>query len=84
MLLKSLWHLRDLVTDHKTGKLRETVLWSNIGKFVMTVAFCWLTYKNQLTEWYVLAYGGIVICHEMGSRLISQQATKDPSSDGHP
>jgi hypothetical protein len=83
MLLKSLWHLRDLVTDHTTGKLRETVLWSNIGKLVMTAAFCWLTYKNQLTEWYVLAYGGIVIFHEMGSRLISQQAPKDPSSDPH-
>ena len=26
------WHLMDLLTDDKTGRLRETKLWSNISK----------------------------------------------------
>jgi hypothetical protein len=85
MKLASLWHIRDLVVDHKTGKLRETALWSNIGKTAMTWAFCWLTLKNQLTEWYVLAYGGIVVFHELGSRVISRGVLdRAPPHDGQP
>ena len=77
-----LWHLRDLFTDHQTGKLRETSLWSNIGKFAMTFSFIFLTIKGSLTEWYVAAYGGVVVLHEMGAKYLNQrqqQVDKQPN-----
>ena len=67
------WRLRDLVTDHKTGKLRETAVWSNIGKATMTVAFAHEAWVGTLTEWFVVAYGGLVILHEATSRMLNQR-----------
>lgn len=67
------WHLRDLVVDHKTGMLRETALWSNIGKATMTFAFGWQTTHSTLTEWYVAAYGAAVIFHELAARHFNQK-----------
>lgn len=62
------WHLRDLVTDSKTGRLRETLIWSNIGKAAMTFAFLLATIRGATTEWLWLTYGGVVVLHELGSR----------------
>ena len=33
------WCVMDLVVDHRTGKLRESAVWSNVGKASMTWAF---------------------------------------------
>jgi hypothetical protein len=62
-----------LVTDHQTGKLRESSFWSNIGKATMTGAFITQSYRGTLTEWYVLAYGSLVVCHELASRYFNQK-----------
>lgn len=67
------WHLRDLIVDHQTGRLRETALWSNVGKAMMTAAFGWQTYHSSLTEWYVAAYGAAVIFHELAARHYNQK-----------
>ena len=67
------WHIRDLVTDERTGRLRETKLWSNIGKAVMTFAFVLVTVRGAGTEWLWLTYGGVVVLHELGSKALNQK-----------
>jgi hypothetical protein len=63
----------DLVTDHTTGKLRETSLWSNIGKAAMTWAFCYTIYKGGSNELLWVAYGSIVVVHEAAARFFNQR-----------
>ena len=70
------WHLRDLVTDERTGRLRETKLWSNIGKALMSVAFIVVTMRGAGTEWLWLTYGGVVVLHELGSKFMNQSQQK--------
>lgn len=67
------WHYSDLVTDHKSGLLRETSVWSNIGKAAMTVAFLYVVYKGKSSQWLWLAYGGVVVAHESVSRVLNQK-----------
>jgi hypothetical protein len=69
------WHIRDLVTDHQTGKLRETAVWSNIGKAAMTWGFVYTVYqqKANFNELLWLAYGSIVILHELSARYFNQK-----------
>ncbi len=69
------WHLRDLVTDHKTGKLRETAVWSNIGKASMTWAFIYTVFyaKGSFSELLWVAYGSIVVAHELTARYFNQK-----------
>jgi hypothetical protein len=71
-----LWHLRDLITDHQTGKLRETAIWSNIGKAALTYGLCHQIKTGTLTEWFVAAYGAVVIMHEVAARVMNQRQQK--------
>jgi len=67
------WRVKDLFVDHKTGKLRETALWSNVGKATMTWGFVYQTIHGGMTEWFLLAYGAIVIVHEGAARFFNQR-----------
>ena len=67
------WCLLDLVTNQQTGKLRETAVWSNIGKGAMTWAFIWVVLRGGNSEWLWLAYGGIVVSHEAIARYQNQR-----------
>ena len=67
------WHLRDLFVDHATGRLRESKLWSNVGKAAMTWAFCYAVYKGQNTDWLWTAYGVPVLGHEFVTRMLNQK-----------
>ena len=69
------WHFRDLVTDHQTGKLRETAVWSNVGKAAMTWGFVYTVFyaKGAFSEALWIAYGAIVVAHEMGARYFNQK-----------
>ena len=67
------WCFMDLVTDHQTGKLRESSLWSNVGKAAMTWAFCFVVYKGGSNEWLWVAYGSIVVLHDAASRFFNQK-----------
>ena len=81
------WCVMDLVVDHQTGKLRETAVWSNIGKLTMTWAFVSLTLSNHLTEFYVAAFGALVIGHELFARYFNQKQQvldKDKDHATHP
>lgn len=69
------WCLMDLVTDHQTGKLRETAVWSNIGKAAMTWAFVYTVFyaKGTFSELLWVAYGSIVVAHELSARYFNQR-----------
>ncbi len=69
----SRWHWRDLFVDHKSGKLRETALWSNIGKTALTWAFVHYVQKGVATYEYWAAFGGIVVLHESAARFFNQR-----------
>ncbi len=66
----------DLVTDARTGRLRETALWSNVGKAVMTWAFVYTIWKGGSSEFLWLTYGSIVILHEVAARVVGQRQQK--------
>lgn len=68
-----LWCVMDLVVDHQTGKLRETAVWSNTGKAVMTWAFCYTIWTGHSSEWLWVAYGSIVVLHEATARYFNQR-----------
>jgi hypothetical protein len=70
------WHWHDLIVDHQTGRLRETAVWSNIGKLAMTGWFLHEVWTGTLTEWFVAAYGAVVIMHEVAARVLNQQQQK--------
>ena len=67
------WKLSDLVCDHRTGKLRETLLWSNIGKAAMTWGFVYNVWTGDSSQWLWVAYGGIVVAHEAVARVLNQK-----------
>ena len=69
------WCVMDLVVDHQTGKLRETALWSNIGKAVMTWGFIYTVFysKGNFSELLWVAYGSIVVIHEATARYLNQK-----------
>ena len=70
------WHFMDLVTDHHTGKLRETAVWSNAGKAAMTWAFIFTVLHGNGSEWLWVAYGSIVVLHEAAARIMNQRQQK--------
>lgn len=53
-----------------------------VGLIAMTSAFGWYTYQELLTEWFVLAYGGIVICHSLGKKYIESKEAAAPKGEG--
>lgn len=72
------WCVMDLVVDHKTGKLRESAVWSNVGKAAMTWAFIHTVMGGHGSEWLWIAYGGIVVAHASVERVLNQkQQTMD-------
>lgn len=69
-----LWCLMDLVTDPKTGKLRETLVWSNLGKLAALSWFCVDCYKGTDTEFQWLTVMGVLTCHAAFSQFIMSKA----------
>ena len=67
------WSFLDLVTEAKTGRLSEARIWSNVGKCAMTIAFGWVIYRGQSSEFLWLAYGGIVVGHEVLAKMQNQR-----------
>ena len=67
------WCVMDLVVDHRTGKLRESAVWSNVGKACMTWAFVYTVLGRHGSEWLWIAYGGIVVAHASVERVLNQK-----------
>ena len=74
------WCFLDLVVDHRSGKLRETAVWSNVGKAAMTVAFLWVVYRGGSSEWLWLTYGGVVVFHETAARVMNRKDREQDAS----
>lgn len=64
------WCFVDLVTDPQTGQLKETLLWSNAGKFSALVWFSWKCYNGDDTEMLWLIVMGILTAHAVFSQFI--------------
>jgi drug/metabolite transporter superfamily protein YnfA len=81
------WRITDLVVDHRTGKLRESAVWSNIGKASMTWAFVHTVASGHSSEWLWIAYGGIVVAHASVERVLGQRQqsldNKKGAADAH-
>lgn len=74
------WCLMDLVCDPVTGKLKETLLWSNLGKLSALIWFSWKCYKGtDYSElwWCVMV---VLTAHAAFSQLVMSRAGKLESS----
>lgn len=67
------WCFRDLVVDHKTGRLRESAVWSVVGKAAMTWAFVHTNWIGKGSEWLWVAYGVIVVGHASVERILNMR-----------
>jgi len=74
------WCVTDLVVDHRTGKLRESAVWSNVGKASMTWAFVYTVLGGHGSEWLWIAYGGLVVAHASVERVLNQKQQAIDSS----
>jgi len=70
------WCFRDLWVDHKTGMLRESAVWSNVGKAAMTFGFVLTVWRGGNSEWLWTAYGTIIVGHASVERLLGQRQQK--------
>jgi len=72
------WCFMDLVTNHQTGKLRETALFSVVCKTAMTIAFLYQVFKEGATfnEGLWMIYGGYLIAHEVYKAKQNQDQQK--------
>ena len=69
------WCVMDLVCDHTTGKLRETLLWSNLFKASTLIAYCRFVNADNF-EMMTLAAGSLFLAHEGFSRVMNQRQQK--------
>ena len=67
------WNFADLFVDHATGRLRESKVWSNVGKAAMTFGFLWAVMHGQNTDWLWTAYGVPILGHEAITRMFNQK-----------
>ena len=78
------WKWSDLVVDHQTGRLRESSVWSNIGKAVMTWGFVYAVWKGNSSEWLWVAFGSVVVLSEVGARILNQKQQVLNEKEGKP
>ena len=67
------WCFMDLVTDHQTGKLRESSVWSNVGKGAVLWAYVGNVSAGSF-EMMTLVMGGLLCGHEAVSRVLNMKA----------
>lgn len=72
---KRRWCFMDLVVDHQTGKLRETLVWSNLFKGVLLWAVWKYINGTNFLEVAGIA-GAIYLAHEGFSRVMNQKQQK--------
>ena len=62
-----------MVTDHQTGKLRESSLFSVLGKTAALTFFSIKCWTNTDTEWLWWIVMVVLTAHELFSRLINMR-----------
>jgi hypothetical protein len=71
------FYLLDLIAED--GKLSARKFMEAGSWLVMTVAFVLLVERDKLTEWYVLAYGGLWIGARTAGQFIHAKRDKEAS-----
>jgi len=61
--------LMELITSYD-GRMSHTKTWSNIGMFVMTIAFLHTSMSKEVTPELLIAYGGIVVAGRVSSKYL--------------
>lgn len=69
------WCFMDLVTNHQTGKLRETALWTNAFKLAVLITYCRFVNATNF-ETMTFVAGGLLIGHEVIKAKQSQDQQK--------
>ena len=69
------WHVMDLVTNHQTGKLRETALFSVLAK--ASILYEYVRYVDERSfETMTAVVAGIFIAHEVYKAKQNQDQQK--------
>lgn len=68
---KRRWCFVDLITDPYSGKMKETLLWSNLGKLSALLWFSWKCYNDDDTIelWFVVML--VLTAHAAFSQVVS-------------
>jgi len=75
MMSERKWCVMDLITDHMTGKMRETLVWSNAFKASTLVAYSRFVGPDNF-ELMTLTAGSLFLAHEGISRLMNHRQQK--------
>ena len=68
------WCFMDLVCDPVTGKIKETLLWSNLGKLSALVWFSWKCYHDKDSEWMWWCVMLVLTAHAAFSQFVMSRA----------
>lgn len=74
------WCVMDLVTDPISGTLKETLLYSNLGKVSALIWFSWKCYNDRDTEMLWLIVMGILTAHAVFSQFIMSKLGVKPDA----
>ena len=74
------WCFMDLITDHVTGKMRETLVGSVAFKISALVAYSRFVSADNF-ELMTLTAGGIFLAHEGFSRIMNHRQQAQPPKD---
>lgn len=74
------WCFLDLVTDSYNGKLKETLLWSNLGKASALVWFSWKCYHDTDSPELWLIVMVVLTAHAMFSQFLSAKLGIGPTT----
>lgn len=64
----------DMVTDANSGRLRETLVFSVLGKTSALCCFIWEVAQGKDSEWLWLIVMGVLTCHAAFSQFIVSKA----------
>ena len=81
-MLERKWCVMALVTDHVTGKLRESSVWSNVGKGCVTWAYVTMVNAANFESMTLIFLGGVA-GHEVVSRLMNMKANNANEPKGN-
>jgi hypothetical protein len=71
---KRRWCVMDMVTDPVSGKLRETLVFSVLGKTSALCCFIYEVAQGHDSEWLWLIVMGVLTCHAAFSQFIVSKA----------
>ena len=68
---KRKWCVMDMVTDARTGKLRETLVFSVLGKTAALCCFVWEVAEHRDSDWLWAIVMVVLTAHAAFSQVVS-------------